>query len=27
MNHDKYDTEFVNVGDGIAITQRKKEKW
>ncbi len=26
MNHDKYDTEFVNVGDGIAITQRKKEK-
>ena len=26
INHDKYDTEFVNVGDGIAITQKKKEK-
>ena len=26
MNHDKYDTEFVSVGDGIAIKQRKKEK-
>ncbi len=25
-NHEEYDTRFLNIGDGIAVTQRKKEK-